>query len=93
MSHMMIALVIQAIGGLITGNYLHPAILVAGFYLGREHAQAEYRFMAKFGITREHMPLWAGFDPQVWTLADVLDWFLPLVTVLTVYILSEALMR
>ena len=42
-----------------------PALagLCACFYLGREHAQAEYRWIAAYGNGhRDNMPWWGGFE-------------------------------
>ena len=37
-------------------------LMVALFYLGREHAQAEYRWIAQLGNgKRANMPWWGGF--------------------------------
>ena len=57
-----------------------PALaeLCACFYLGREHAQAEYRWIDAYGNGhRENMPWWGGFDPRVWNCKSLLDWLLP----------------
>jgi hypothetical protein len=43
LSHALIALVMQAIIGLATGNWWAGAALGSGFYLGREHNQYEIR--------------------------------------------------
>ncbi len=34
---------------------LESLLLISGFWLGREHFQAEYRFMKQQGITREDL--------------------------------------
>lgn len=42
-------------------------LLAPAFFAGREHAQAEYRWIEKFGQgKRANMPEWGGFDPRVW---------------------------
>lgn len=39
----------------------------AAVFAGREHAQAEYRWIERFGHgVRANMPWWGGFDPKVW---------------------------
>jgi len=47
--------------------------LPAVFFLGREIAQAEYRWIEKFaGGLRANMPWWGGFDYRVW---DAHSWW------------------
>ena len=53
--------------------------LAAAFFLGREHAQAEYRWIDAYGGgQRANMPWWGGFDPRAWTFKGLMDWLLPL---------------
>lgn len=53
--------------------------LCAAFFVGREHAQAEYRWIDAYGGgQRANMPWWGGFDPKVWNLKSLCDWLLPL---------------
>ena len=67
----------------VTGWALHSpvefCILPAAFYLGRELAQAEYRYMEAHGINRSAMPFFVWFYPSAWTLKGLLDWVLPLI--------------
>ena len=59
----------------------YPAI--AGFYIGREIAQAEYRVIEKYyGRHRNLMQWYDPFLPRAWTLKSFLDWFLPLLVVI-----------
>lgn len=42
-------------------------------FIGREHAQAEYRWIETFGSHRRaYLPWWGGFDRRVW---DVHSWW------------------
>ena len=78
--HAMLAVAAQATIGLLTGNWWAGAAFGAAFYLGREHAQAEQRWIKEFGDgRRSNMPAWGGFDPRVWCndVASWLDWVLP----------------
>jgi len=52
----------------------------AAFYLGREHAQAEYRYIKAHGGKRADCPWWMGFAPSAWDLKSLEDWLLPLVS-------------
>ena len=52
--------------------------LPALFYLGREHAQAEQRYIDTHGGYRNKCPWYCGFLPQSWNLKGMLDWILPM---------------
>lgn len=60
-----------------------------GIFLGREHAQAEYRWISQFGGgQRANMPWWGAFDVRVWQELDPwLDWLAPLVCITLVMLL------
>lgn len=78
MIHALIALGFQAAIGIATGNWWIGAAF-ALFYMGREHAQAEYRWIERFGSGRRaNMPWWGGFDPKVWNLKSLTDWAFPI---------------
>jgi hypothetical protein len=83
LSHPLAALAVQAVFGLITGNWWAGAALGSAFYIGREATQAEYRWIERFGAgQRANMPWWAALDRRVWTKVDPwLDWVLPLIAV------------
>ena len=40
--HLFIALILQAIPGLLFGNWIIGAVFASGIFLGREHSQREY---------------------------------------------------
>lgn len=48
------------------------------FYLGREIAQAEYRYIEAHGGKRDDCPIYCGLIPSAWTVKGMLDWILPL---------------
>lgn len=50
----------------------------AAFYAGREHAQAEERYIDAHGGKRADCPWWCGFAPSAWTIKGLLDFLLPL---------------
>ena len=50
----------------IFGVGLHALLLMAGFWIGREHSQAEYRYMKLKGITREELSDADGFRLEAW---------------------------
>ena len=72
---------------------IHPIIyfISTAFYLGREHAQAEYRYIEVHGRKRANCPWWCGFMPEAWTLKGLLDWILPLGVSLGTVVLSSLL--
>ena len=67
-------------------------LLPAGFYIGREFAQAEYRYIEEYcGRKRANMPWWAPFSPKAWTLKGLLDFLLPCVVVAVMIVLQRIL--
>ena len=87
--HTTIALVMQAILGLLTGNWWIGAAFGAAFFLGREHAQAEERYIEANGGRRYHTPVapeWAAFNLKWWDRDALLDWITPTLAVLFVAI-------
>lgn len=58
-------------------------------YLGREHAQAEERWMRARDLNREKSPWWMGYAPSAWTLKSLSDVICPLVAALSFAIARE----
>ena len=56
--------------------------LSVSFYLGREIAQAEYRYIQDNGNKRNNCPWYCGFLSKSWNTKSILDWLLPLVIAL-----------
>lgn len=54
------------------------------FYVGRELAQAEYRYIKAHGGKRSDSPWYCGVLYEAWTPKGVLDWLLPVV-IATIY--------
>lgn len=84
LEHFAAALLIQAFIGFATNNWWAGAALGAGVFIGREHAQAEYKWIERYGQGRRaNLPWWGWADPRVW---DVHSWFwnlsLPIAAVL-----------
>lgn len=63
----------------------------AAFYLGREIAQAEYRYIEAHGGKRDGCPRWCALLPSAWTCKGVLDWLLPLAACAACAVLRELL--
>lgn len=64
----------------IFGVGLYALLLMAGFWAGREHSQAEYRYMKLKGITREELSDADGFRLEAWNYDSfVNDLVIPIV--------------
>jgi hypothetical protein len=78
MTHGIIAILFQAVFGLAFGLWWVAAAAVSAFYMGREHAQAEYRVIsAYYNGKRANMPWFGGFEPKAWTPKSLFDWLIP----------------
>lgn len=65
-------------------------LVIAGFYLGREHAQAEYRYIEQFcDHKRANMPWWGGLSPKVWNAKSLTDWLLPAIVTALYFLLDK----
>ena len=78
--HAVLALAVQALLRLLTGSWWISAAAASAYFLGREAAQAEYRWIETFGAgLRANMPWWGPFDLRVWPKLDQwADWIAPL---------------
>lgn len=85
LEHIALALLVQAAVGLLTRNWWAGAALASAYFIGREAAQAEYRWIELYGAgLRANMPWWAAFDLRVWPKLDQwIDWFGPLASTCT----------
>ena len=91
-SHILIALVLQAIIGLASGDWWVGAAAGAFYFVGREYAQAEYRNIeANYGGFRRNMPYFGGLEPKAWTLKGLLDFIFPSVAVILVALAHQYL--
>jgi hypothetical protein len=78
--HSAYALLFMAIIGLLTGNWYAGACFGSAFFVGREHAQAEYRVIEHFYEgKRANMPWFGSFERRAWNLKCVLDFVLPII--------------
>ena len=92
MIHAAITVVFQVLVGLITGNWVIGGLVTAFFYIGREHAQAEHRWIERYaGNRRANMPWWGGFDFRVWNRKSTTDWAMPIVFLIILITLSNVL--
>lgn len=78
-SHSVYALLMMFAVGFPTGNWLAGAMLGCGFFIGREHAQAEYRAIEKYyDGKRAGMSDFEAFKPRNWDIKSILDFVLPI---------------
>lgn len=78
--HIVLAILIQLLVRIISGSWIAGAAAACAWFISREIAQAEYRWIEQFGAgLRANMPWWGRFDPRVWQRADQwLDWIVPI---------------
>lgn len=89
--HTMFVMILGAISWLVSLPSWMP-LLAAAFFLGREHAQAEYRWIDAYGGgQRANMPWWGGFDPRAWTFKGLMDWLLPLLVAVSYWGLAASI--
>lgn len=91
MGHAIFALAVQAVLGLLTGNWWYGAAFGSALFIGREHACAEYRWIEQYGMGRRaNMPWWGGFDLRVWPKADQwIDWIAPTLATIALALVME----
>lgn len=79
--HPLVALAIQLLVRRLGGSWWLGAAIGSAYFLGREIAQAEYRWIELFGHgLRANMPWWGPLDLRVWPKLDQwVDWIGPLV--------------
>ena len=64
-------------------------LVIIPFYVAREFAQAEYRYIEQYcGRKREKMPWYAPFTLKAWTVKGVLDFVLPSVVSIICYVIT-----
>ena len=78
-NHTIITTVLVAVG-CVFGYGIEVLILVGGFWLGREHSQAEYRYMKLKGINRSKLGFFDGFRLEAWDRDSFLnDLIIPII--------------
>ena len=78
-NHTIITAVLVTVG-CVFGYGLESLLIISGFWLGREHSQAEYRFMKLQKITRKDLGFLQGFNPIVWNKDSlIVDLLLPII--------------
>lgn len=90
LGHAALAVVLQYFVGMSFGMWRVGGVIGCIWFIAREHTQAEYRWIALFGHgKRAAMPWWGGFDWRVWDLASLLDWLVPVLVCIAVYLVAK----
>lgn len=92
--HAAISLVIQALVGLLTGNWWLGGLVACTWWVAREHTQAEYRYLKHASLKRSDVK-WLEFKVLVtksaWSKDSVLDFAIPAVAATSAYLLVTLL--
>ena len=72
-------------------GWLDPALcfVPAGFYFGREIAQAEERYIKVHGGKRSECPWYCGFLGDAWNEKSMFDWCGPVVISILFFIIYK----
>lgn len=88
--HSLYAILFQALGFLITSSLVPGAIFASGFFIGRELAQAENRYVKKYysGARPESMRWWKALSLDMWSIESFFwDMLLPItITIIIILI-------
>lgn len=71
-SHSIITLVLMLVA-VFFGVDIYALPLVSGFWLGREHSQAEYKYMKLRGINRDKLCYFDGFKREAWNYDSLVN--------------------
>jgi hypothetical protein len=84
--HALIAVAVQVAFGFWLGDWIAGAALACTWFVAREHTQAEYRWIAKFGGgLRSSLRARDWIDKRVWDIGSVLDFAAPIAACVAVY--------
>ena len=88
-NHSIITVILVTVG-CVFGYGLESLLIISGFWLGREHSQAEYRYMKLKGINRSKLGFFDGFRLEAWNKDSLfIDLILPIIIgVLSILILK-----
>lgn len=86
--HGLMAIAVQIVYGIVTGDFITGGVLASGFFIGREHAQAEERIIkSHYDGKRSNMPALGGLKIKAWNVPSFLDLVVPILMVVLVYFL------
>lgn len=91
--HAAVAILLQCLCGLEFGMWGAGGAIGCIWFIAREHTQAEYRWIARFGAgKRANMPWWGGFDRRAWDIPSLLDWLVPVILCAVVWFIAHYLL-
>ena len=76
-SHVLITIAAMIAADLLGYSAVIAGALTVAYWLGREMAQAEERYMSMHRTNRAGSPWWMAFKREAWTAKGLLDWALP----------------
>ena len=76
-SHVLITITVMIAAYLLGYSAVIAGAMATAYYLGREMAQAEYRYMSIKRINRAMAPCCMVLKREAWTVKGLLDWALP----------------
>ena len=78
-NHTIITAILVAVG-CVFGYGLESLLVIGGFWFGREHSQAEYRYMKLKSINRSKLGFFDGFRKEAWDKDSLInDLMLPII--------------
>lgn len=90
LAHPLIALAIQSVIAMVTGNWWTGAAAGSAYFVGREYAQAEHRNIERnYDGQRTKMPFWGGLQLRAWTLKGITDFVYPTAAVVAVALIAK----
>lgn len=85
--HALAAFAVQVLVWLLSGDWLLGGAIGSVWFIAREHTQAEYHWIAKYGNNkRANMPWYGGFDIRVWDAGSIFDCLLPAIVCTIVWL-------
>lgn len=84
--HGAVTVTLQVLVGLLLGDWLLGGVAAIMFYLGREHAQREYKIAGyvKTGMSVKDLKPWQAFDFKNWSVDSLIDLLIPVAFAATV---------
>lgn len=74
------------------GYGLESLLIISGFWFGREHSQAEYRYMKIQGINRSDLGFLQGFRVEAWNRDSFLnDLMIPIIVGILVILIYKVI--
>jgi len=90
-NHTIITAVLVTVG-CVFGYGLESLLIISGFWLGREHSQAEYRYMKLKGINRSKLGFFDGFKKEAWDRDSFLnDLIIPVIIGILVILIYKGI--